>query len=43
VVGAGGKGGERARRGQSRIGFDEHDPSFEQDVRGSAQPRIVSE
>ena len=31
VVGAGGKGGGWARRGQSRIGFEKHEPPFEKD------------
>jgi len=35
VVSAGGKGGGRARRGQSRIEFDEHEPSFEEDRAGA--------
>jgi hypothetical protein len=35
VVGANGKESERARRGQSRIGFDEHEPSFKKDRAGA--------
>ena len=35
VVSAGGKGGGRARRGQSRIEFDEHEPSFKKDRAGA--------
>jgi hypothetical protein len=42
-AGAAANRGEWARSEPSRIEFDVHEPSFDRSVRGSAQPRIMSE